>query len=277
MEPKQVTLLWGLPGSGKTTYANSLVYPNGKKKPKIYLVTEEKVRSKPANFPAAVARQCMVALEKNDHAVVDSLITTNDLASKVIEAIKSKYFGELEFNIVWWEENREQCILNDKFRNRDTLAKKTIDNLPLEEPAPSLDGVKSIIKLQVKSPPAALQWVRGLSDQIYEKFQIDFPSSFNSPVFLIGEEWSLGGECFNYSGDSWTEGPEEEAEFTILENFLEQVAPKISFLEFKRIQRECVTQEEKGSCDYYSNVRYAYWRADLLAMYPLLKEMGYID
>ena len=60
-------------------------------------------------------------------------------------------------------------------------------------------------------------------------------------------------------------------------DFLEKVAPNITFLQYKKIRNHCVDQIEWHVHDYYSSgTTDACWRCDMKELYNLLKEMNYI-
>lgn len=119
-----IYIMMGLPGSGKTTYCET----HAKNKENIveYL-------GQPLN------------LELKEEIYIDGLILTNEklriLIDREIEPLQY-YFSLEEINIklhiIYFKENREQCLINDKYRmktgNRNMLANHSIENRKFEYP-----------------------------------------------------------------------------------------------------------------------------------------------
>lgn len=119
-----IYIMMGLPGSGKTTYCEK----HAKNKENIveYL-------GQPLN------------LELKEEIYIDGLILTNEklrnLINQEIEPLKDYFSLEninIKLHIVYFKENREQCLINDEYRmktgNRNMLANHSIENRKFEYP-----------------------------------------------------------------------------------------------------------------------------------------------
>ena len=113
-----IYIMMGLPGSGKTTYCKT----HAKNKENIveYL-------GQPLN------------LELKEEIYIDGLILTNKTLMRLIyeeiEPLKDYFSLEdinIKLHIVYFKENREQCLINDKYRmlqgKRTMDAKHSIKN-----------------------------------------------------------------------------------------------------------------------------------------------------
>lgn len=119
-----IYIMMGLPGSGKTTYCKT----HAKNKENIveYL-------GQPLN------------LELKEEIYIDGLILTNKTLMRLIyeeiEPLKDYFSLEdinIKLHIVYFKENRKQCLINDKYRmktgNRNMLANHSIENRKFEYP-----------------------------------------------------------------------------------------------------------------------------------------------
>lgn len=119
-----IYIMMGLPGSGKTTYCET----HAKNKENIveYL-------GQPLN------------LELKEEIYIDGLVLTNKTLMRLIyeeiEPLKDYFSLEdinIKLHIVYFKENRKQCLVNDKYRmktgNRNMLANHSIENRKFEYP-----------------------------------------------------------------------------------------------------------------------------------------------
>ena len=115
-----IYIMMGLPGSGKTTYCET----HAKNKENIveYL-------GQPLN------------LELKEEIYIDGLILTNEKLRNLIDPLQYYFLLEdinIKLHIVYFKENREQCLINDEYRmktgNRNMLANHSIENRKFEYP-----------------------------------------------------------------------------------------------------------------------------------------------
>jgi hypothetical protein len=72
---------------------------------------------------------------------------------------------------------------------------------------------------------------------------------------FVSDSWVIGGmtggDCWGSEADQAVTASEPE-ELTLLEEFLEQKMPKLSFLDYKKL-RKLIKSEEWGRGEYYGN------------------------
>ena len=230
---------------------------------------------------------------------IDGPIMTYDHLYKVIDDIISylklyckwekNNFGHysLSFIIHQWDDNRKYCIHNDEMRGRTIKAMQTIRYGEYDV----IDS-KIVKKELINRYPDLERTIKHVKriGHIVEKttrYQQDFEPACDNKYghgndeqgrYLYSEEWSLGGEWGNCWGDHGAVTGEQAKEFVELDDFLEKVAPNITFLQYKKIRNHCVEQIEWHVHDYYSSgTTDACWRCDMKELYNLLKEMNYIE
>ena len=167
-----VTILYGLPGSGKTTYAESVT--NAQKNArygKVRMIDGDSYLGKKNMADAIVESVCSYKHVGMTEVIVDSLITTNNhleiLFSKLVKA-SDQYDDRrkkepLTFQVLCWAENREACLWNDRGR-RKVNSKITIENAPFEIPSKEvLDKFQAkLIMKDVEKKPGWQVWARQL-------------------------------------------------------------------------------------------------------------------
>jgi hypothetical protein len=259
---KTIRVLWGLPASGKTSFAEE-------QRTKGSLVIDvDAIQLSSTTRAKFISRICdRVAfsfLEKNETVILDGLITTNHQAASIIDAIRNKFVNyEIRVMINWWEENRDVCLTNDIGR-RELSSAHSIKNMPFEIP--------DHIKLGIPKAHCRKMIIQLYSPEVkYFKDKVDRESL--SSMTLCSNSWSGGGSsgnCYNDSIDVYLADPQPEfLEFDLL---LEKICPTITFLQYKRIAKKCCSVKTKSESDYYggdwSNKHH---RCDLNLLYQELK------
>lgn len=199
--------------------------------------------------------------------------------SDMLDPQKQMYKGGPE-NFEWhvvidqWKLDREQCLINDKYRvmkaQREIDSEATIKNAKytlLEED----DLLKTILdeglhihdlKVVYHEVPKVPEWQIALN----RKGSPDYARTLKT------EKWCLGGTWGNYLGSTGTVHADDPIENTVLDDLLEKIAPDITLLTYKKLVRECVVLKEKHETDYYGgSTDYAWWETDLEKMYDFLK------
>lgn len=260
---KKITILWGLPGSGKTTYTKQ--FEHGQKARVINVDSFNQLT--PAKKIKEIVEQ--VDYSGYKHIVIDSLLTLNSQALTLMKAITDDK-GDLEtrsFEIVWWKEDREACKWNDRGRRLKT-ATITIDNSPFEKPdLEQFKGYKvSLVSMKVVRKPDWLVW--------------SHENGFGSDKDYDSSSWSLGGtsgSCYG-GGLSRVRAEVQPVSFEGFDSLLEKVCPDITLLKYKKLYAETVRIKTYGDSDCYGgSVEYAQYSCDLEKLYGKLVEMELIQ
>lgn len=251
MSNKLITILWGLPGSGKTTYAKG----NHRD-----IINADSFRNKPDALKSLI-REAAERSEYRD-VVIDGLFTTNEIAEKLMSGIRSTS-PHVRFAIVVWNDDRESCLFNDADR-RSMSSSSTIKNLPFEEPSKYLVskfGV-AVTRMTVERKP---EW-----KVFADKNDLGDDLCFRSSSWSLGGTW---GDCWGNEGTCDAEpAPTSFREF---DELMEKVCPQITFMQYKKAYSESVTTETDSDSDYYGgSTRSAYFRCDIKRLYESLTELG---
>ena len=255
MITKNIHLMVGLPGSGKSSWAKNNIN-------KVINLDNYNILTDSDEVEREIGYSLWFGSVEKD-ICIDTLITTNVGLNKLIEIVKKRFnrsINNVKFIIHFWKENRELCLKNDEGR-RDISSGVTIRNAPLEYPNISITNVKYEI----------------VEHEVYEKTFYEKKFVKYSDI-LKSERWSVGGSWCNCWGDSGTIEPDEPKEFDEFDNLLEELCPNITFLQYKKIRKECVTCEEDSERDYYGGCEYFnYWSCDMKKLYDKLVEFNLIN
>lgn len=268
---KKVTILWGLPGSGKTFYCNEHVncegsYHRGGDRIDRLDVDAIGRHYKGKELLRHIAIDTIMKLQHREHLILDGLVTTNAFAKDIIDAIKKINADEnvnfvLHFEIVWWGEDRDACIWNDRAR-RDVDSTATIKGMTFEKPDESALGVKNIERKRIVRKPVHKVWA--------------VKNDLGDTDKLESSSWSLGGTWNGYDGAHGTVSPDTPpASFDEFDKLLEKICPQITFLQYKRVYKDSVTVEEYSTSDYYGGTtHHAKFVCDLKKLYEALTAIG---
>jgi predicted kinase len=108
---KEITLLIGLPGSGKSEYIKK-TFNNGE-----YTVVDDP--RKAADIP----------LEFNKHLIIADCHLCREQAMDGFKTFADKNFPDVKINYVYFENNPEQCLKNAAFRNDGRIVEPTIRHM----------------------------------------------------------------------------------------------------------------------------------------------------
>jgi hypothetical protein len=266
----------GLPGSGKSYFVE---HQNeyDRKAASVDVDTIAKYRLNGKDLFKVVADECLSKLHHSHYCILDGLYLTNESILKQLVAIKedwelrkSQYnvFEFPVFQIVYWEPDREKCLINDRNR-RDQNSTLTIKNAKLEEP--DLEYLKEFDVMAVKKKtvvqkPKFVIWAQG------HAVSVDKDNKMSSA------EWSMGGTWGNYTGASGTlEADPQPASFKEFDDLIYKINPDMGFLRYKKLYNDTVTIVARSEGDYYGgSCTYARFVCDLEKLYNQLKEMDVI-
>lgn len=289
MENVLIEILVGLPGSGKTHYAKEIGAVTDslfsfEQKNLMYVNFDEDVscRRAPRSFKQILNDYEMGywILHRNanwTHWIFDGLFLTNAVQRKLVIEVKdivSKYHidDNITIQFVYFKEDRETCLFNDSFRNREKLADITIKSADYEKP--------NIVELQKDFPQFKFNLIEKDVHKMntYERL-FKMHESYEKENVMRSDEWCLGGTWGDYQGNSGTIGAEEQpTEFEKFDDLLTDICPNITMLQYKKLYRNCVTTETRYESDYYGgSCEYAYYECDLRKLYNMLVEMNLIE
>lgn len=274
IQSMEIRILWGLPGSGKTTYANNI----GQKHHGTVVIDVDSINKyEKANLPRVISEMVLRMGNKNNIVIVDGLFTTNGFVHKLTEQIlkdSEKKNLSIEFVVVWWKKDIETCLHNDKGRRKKD-SKITIENLPFEIPDQKiLTNVKSIIAKDVIAKPESKVFV----DEYANATETDYWSKVGRQVLRSGS-WCLGGTCNSYDGHtSRVDAEPQPTTFEELDELLMKLCPNITFLQYKHIFSKAVTTMTHEDRDYYGGCKqFAQFQCDLDVLYEKLREFNLIE
>ena len=296
-EVVEVHIGMGLPGSGKTTYFQNLAPEHGVTTQdgvyKTRIDMDRMLRDK--RFKRAVTTDGKLDVERLfDYCtnlgcsmrkaviVLDGLFLQKDSVLDIVRQLcklgNQTHFNQYNYDyhviIDQWEEDRDQCLANDLFRDRENKASYTICNAPYE-PFKDITELEQFIKMEGSGVSAVfIEWHKIAVPEDWQLYT-KRPGRPEDARYMYSDSWSLGGTCGSYTGSIETVSPEDPKENEALDQFLEEHAPSISMLQYKKLVRECVTLETREEHDYYGGeTRESFYKTDMKLVYELLNEWG---
>ena len=270
----ELHLLMGLPASGKSYWAKENFNANSDMK---HYVGGELQNTR------KVVKAC-----------IDGLITTIDDLTKVIDStltyIENRYTRcdyQIKIYVHQWNDDRDTCLHNDKMRvnsgERKVDSKVTICTHPYEYI--QKDQLK---KYRENSHIVAIKFERHGVKKL-NNYDIMFvpligydrckysSDRIKKTKYMYSESWSAGGSWGDCWGNEGTISPDKPLNFKELDELFEKICPNITYLQYKKIQQECVEIDEYTEHDYYGGIEHLQrWKCDLEKLYEMLKEMKLI-
>lgn len=264
-------ILVGLPASGKTTWANSYYDYDIKSKREVRIIDcDEYLNQKRYQSLEEFISKYKKSLTKGNseikEIIIDGLFTTNESVINLINVLEPTAQDYIE--IIQWDENREQCIINDTKR-RDLDSKIDIMNIPYEE-----------INLNLIKEKTNHTRIEKQTIDVYKKdeeivfveskgIDVDEDGKFYSKKWIVGGSWE---DCWGNSSPISKTEPEDFDEF---DSLLEEICPNITYLQYKKIRKRCVTLESLKEVGYYgSSTEYNYYECNVYRLYEILKELS---
>ena len=266
-------LIVGLPGSGKTTLGDALNEKICKKGRYCNLIHLDRYMGK--TFKAVLDdRVSRYSSDYSDY-IVEGLILTNNAIVDFLKEFKTHIenkttqIDNINVEIHYFNEDRDACLHNDIGR-REKNARATIMKAPYE--VPDCELIQKETGLSCKSKKHYV--VRKTNFQMFKDL-----NKLGNENKLTSSSWSLGGTW----GSCWSDvlgsiTPETPRDFEEFDRLLESICPNLTFLQYKKLERECTEIVEYHESDYYGGCEYrAHHSCDLQKLYELLTEMGYVN
>lgn len=292
----------GLPGSGKSTWAQDKVFYSSNYKDKLYdcdshinskQYTNENIKDTlvyEGHYESAILYGY-----NDNHIYVDGLFLTQSVVETVVEstfAMISHATGcekpnVINFIIEQWDCNREACLCNDNKRvnkgEREKNSKTVIENAPYDDFI-DVDNLELHLGITLNSYPNLQKTIVHFYRNEHTVMNYSPNESFvyvnssNHDGKMYSESWSLGGRWGNCWGGSGSLSSEKPKEFESLDKLLEKTCPNISFFQYKRMWSECVSLDEYTEHGYYGSYEdKARYVCDLEKLYNWLKENNLIE
>lgn len=271
---KKVILAMGLPGSGKSTFANQLLNRENYKYDILDLDLQIKKEKK--YHPNYDDDKILINILNryfgsfsSKNFIIDGLLLNNNDIIKIIKMV-SKIEEKCEYEIHFWKLDRESCLWNDKYR-REKNSEITIKNAVLEKP--NFELIKKETGFDVKIIEHEVQ-----RKPLYKVFAEKNNLFLKDDRYFRSDSWSLGGTWGSYTGNKGRVSPGEPLTcFEDFDNLLEKICPNITFMQYKKIYNECVETDTYSEGDYYGGcVEYAYFKCDMSVLFKELLERGLI-
>ena len=284
---KELHVLVGLPGSGKTTFASQYKdiirdsygysYTNRKAKKFADIIDYDAIYKKVGfDDKLQINREKIMKMAlprlKYDILILDGLFVTQN----EVEWVLSVYLDNPKFTdnftvekiiVDYWVADKEACLWNDRGR-RNVGAAVSIQLLELDR----IDVKQIQERFCIKTKLELHTIVRKPEYRVFVE-ENDIQSVYDDK-YLHSCRWSLGGECWGWDGSRHPLSADEPCNFDEFDELLEKICPTITFLQYKKLYKNCVTLEERDNSDYYSRCTEAYWRCDLEKLWDMLEEMG---
>lgn len=302
---KELHILCGLPGSGKSTMAQEICNTTKAKYVNVdyYMPTNQiGVEYSEKNISRFVRETLSTYLfpyylsDGYNVIYIDGLFLTNasihSLMSAILDTIDNEIFpGDkyitLKFVIEQWDENREACLRNDNYRflnnQRNNKSAITIKNSTYE--MIDIDGLNkwvvgklnglqilkhSLDKLTFEKVEHTVKEY-GVVDKLYHDYNIN-------DGILKSNEWSAGGSWCSYDGRGGSIDAEPQPDFDELDTILQNICPNISWLNYKYIMKHFVEVKETSENDYYGGTEYKHhYECRFYDMMNWLKENNLVE
>lgn len=273
MEKKynEIHIMMGLPGSGKTHFVNNnfsdsffkVNLDDWKEISRLHTALRYNIYNRYCTF-----------------AVIDGLILCKDDLSKVINQCSDTVDDNTKFIIHVWNEDREACKNNDKYRmmydNRNVASQITIENAKYDVDIDVEDINNIFVELEFNCSPM-------VSIERHDVHSVDFVEGILNKYsygnkYICSETWCGGGTWGNCWGNSGEVEPDPVPQFELFDELLTEICPNITFLQYKKLYNSCVTTEESDEYDYYGgHTTQFHYRCNKEKLYEMLNEMNLIE
>ena len=275
---KELHILVGMPGSGKTTFANNNAnFLNEKTNVEDFDKVFRKLKNENPDKPIDIEKVRNMVFNYNTRQVIviDGLfLTQEDVEWALSVYLDSDYFKQYfdikKVIVDYWIFDREACLWNDRGRrNQNSIA--TIKSAKLEKP--NIEQIEKRFGVPTKMVEHYV-----VRKSVYKLFAdcMNIPLEEDNKYFY-SDAWRTGGETSSWNSDRTSRmDAEAPCEFELFDEVMEKICPNITFLQYKKLYRECVRVDTRHQSDYYSWWDEDFHKCDIEKLFDMLLEMGYI-
>jgi predicted kinase len=268
----KILVMAGLPGSGKSTLAKKLQEETKKHSWRWNADNNlyDMDRYHKYNEMDRFYSNFRYSFKSNQKQIIDGLYMNNDDYAQLIKSLyEHNCMGDTlhQFEFHYFIPDREQCLINDKYRKRDKDSSVTIKNAKVEEPNIEYLAQFTNVKIKVET------------HKVYRKSDFElFAEKHNVADGLWGDSWSRGGTWCNYDDKCGTITPDEEPKlvpesYPEFDKFLDKIFPGMSDEMKQYFFDKTVTIHEYDDSDYYGGTDHrSRFVCDLKHLYELLEE-----
>lgn len=256
-----IHILVGLPGSGKTFFAKEMA----KKKSYTYIIDCDKLEQiYHKDFIKKIMNEIdnkVFGIYSNNNIILDGLFLTNETIINVINSI-GKNKKQFNFIIHYWNEDRDICLKNDNGRrteNSTTVIKKAVfEKLNTSE----IKNKTSISNIKIEKHKVFLKPNWAFFADKYIKTE-----ELHSSLWIV----NIKKTNSQYSGYSYIIEEKQPSDFKELDELLEIIYPNITYLQYKKMFRECVSIKTTSDYEYYiGEIEKSYYVCNIEKLYNFL-------
>lgn len=270
-----IRILSGLPACGKSYFAQEQKQNNKF----VYIIDCDSFMLK-NDLKNGISRElCNLNLFYNklreQTIILDGLFLRQEQIIDVLNIIKKQY-SKFKCIIDYWEttySSRRICLANDNGR-RDINSVNTIKNAIVDEfntdEIFDATGINVVLKKHIVKAKSEYKYFVDKIELVYAKQN---KTRYNvNQKYLYSDDWIVSVS----HPDLVSINAEDTipSDFIELDEILEESVPNITYLQYKRLKRECVTVENFDESDYYCGTTYkARYVCDLEKLYEFIKHM----